>query len=200
MNFKIGDRVRQKSTNGIGIVMGINPALPPSIRMGHDVKFDTGPSYVVEAEDLEPFVGRRSGIPDRRRPVIVKYQGQCVIDSLAAILKRPQSELARMFEETFLGTPKRRDPSNCDHMFEVLIDYGFMVCHVGTRVDLKGKRRLAGLRRTDDPRDGHAVAILEDEKIIDSRHEFNDSNFGFQLLAYGWEVGWVIVIETLAHE
>ena len=52
-----------------------------------------------------------------------------------------------------------------------------MISFVGKRVDLKGKCRLVGLRREDNPEEGHAIAILGDETIIDSRHEFSNGEF-----------------------
>jgi hypothetical protein len=149
--FALGDRVRQISTGGTGRIDGIHPKLPPTNNVGYTVAFSSGPSSIVPEKDLEPFVERRTGT-ERRRPVILKYQGQCVIDSLAGILQLPQNQVQLMFEESFVGTPHRRDPSNPDHVFEVLVDYGYMISFVGKRVDLKGKCRLVGLRREDNPR------------------------------------------------
>ena len=105
-----------------------------------------------------------------------------------------------MFDESFIGVPQRRDPSNPDHVFEVLIEYGYMVSCVGKRADLKGKRRLVGLRRKKNPGEGHAIAILENETILDSRHEFTNSEFYGQCLAFDWEVTWVVLIEKLPQE
>lgn len=104
--FKIGDGVRQKSTGGTGGITGIHPVLPPTTgKTAYTVRFNFGqPTSKVPEEDLELFVERRSGnerrnVQDRRRLVIVKLQGQCVLECLAKILG-PSVDVRKMFDES----------------------------------------------------------------------------------------------------
>lgn len=198
--FNLGDPVRQLSTGGTGVITGIHPVLPPTAdRKVYAVRFTSGhPTTRVPPEDLELFVDRRKAVQDRRRPVIVKYQGQCVLESLAKILELPLNEVSTMFDEFVAG---QRDPSNLDHVADVLMENGYMICQISkNRAELEGERLFVVLR--NDTSAGHTVVVLEDNTIFDPENRFNNSGSDFhaQCLALGWRVENVLLVKNLQRK
>jgi hypothetical protein len=199
--FTIGEGVRQKSTGGTGTVSGIHETFPPSDRVSYTVRFNTGPDSRVAEGDLEPFRERRRGIDrrtilDRRQIAIVKYQGQCVLESLSLVLGVSVDEVRTMFDESVEG---QQDPSDINAVVDVLVDNGYVVGQIGkNRADQKGERCFVVMRNENGA--GHAVVVFEDNRIFDSEQRFNENggNFYAQCMGLGWKVDYVLVFRKLA--
>jgi hypothetical protein len=176
--FKMGDAVRQISTSGTGKIIGIHPVQPLTTgRTVYTVKFNFGqPESKVPPEDLELFTERRSGIErrilrDRRRVAIVKYQGQCVLESLVKVLELPLNDIRKMFDESFIG---QRDPSNLNDVTAVLLENDYAVCLLGDNdADRKGERCFVAVGNAIGM--GHAVVVFEDNTIFDPEGKFKHS-------------------------
>jgi hypothetical protein len=198
--FAIGEGVRQKSTGGTGTVLGIHEAFPPSDRSSYTVRFNSGPDSRVAEQDLELFDEHRSGIerrtiPDRRRVSIVKYQGECVLQSLSRVLEMSVDEVRKMFDESVRG---QQDPSNINHVADVLMDNGFVVGQINkNKADQKGERCLVVMHNENGA--GHAVVVFEDNRIFDPEKQFNENGGGFygQCMALGWKVEYALVVRKL---
>lgn len=192
--FKIGDGVRQISTGGTGKVLGIPSRLKPTDKQFYRVLFNAGVESPVTEEDLESFRERRTGV-ERRKPTIVKYEGQCVIESLAKVLRLPLSDVRQMFDESPRG---RQNPSDINQVVDVLMDERYVVGQIHkSRADQKGESCFVAL--VNSKGQGHAIAVLEDNTIFDPEHKFNETgDFYAQAMANGWEVQHVLVFRRLA--
>ena len=199
--FKMSDAVRQISTGGTGVIIGIHPVLPPtSGRTVYTVQFNFGlPESRVPQEDLELFHERRSGndrrvFKDRRQFVIVKYQGQCVLESLEKALELPLEDIRTMFYESPSG---QRDPSNLNDVTAVLMENDYVVGLISeNKADRKGERCFVTLRNAAGI--GHAVVVFEDNTVFDAEGKFNNSgNFYEQCLALGWTVQNVLLLKKM---
>ena len=201
--FAIGDGVRQRSTGGTGTVIGIHETFPPSDRVTYTVRFNSGPESGVAERELEPFDERRRGIDrriirDRRRVAIVKYQGQCVLESLSRVLEISVDEVREMFDESSRG---QQDPSDINHVADVLMDNGYVVGQIDkNRADQKGERCFVVMH--NDSGAGHAVVVYEDNRIFDSEHRFNEhgGNFYAQCMGLGWKVDYAFGLRKLAAQ
>ena len=193
--FQIGNEVRQVSTGGTGKVLGIPSRLRPTDKQFYRVLFNAGVESAVEEEDLEIFKERRTG-NERRKQAIVKYEGQCVIESLGTVLRLPVDEVRQMFDESPRG---RQNPSDINQVVDVMMDERYVVGQIHkSRADQKGERCFVAM--VNSKGQGHAIAVLEDNTIFDPEHRFNErGNFYSQAMANGWEVQLVLVLRKLVE-
>jgi hypothetical protein len=194
--FRIGNEVRQLSTGGTGKILGMPSRLLPTDKQFYRVLFNAGVENAVPEEDLESFRERRMG-NERRKPVIVKYEGQCVIESLGIVLRLPVDEVRKMFDESLRG---RQNPSDINQVLDVLMDEQYVVGQIHkSRAEQKGERCFVAPRNSRG--DGHAIAVLEDNTIFDPEHRFNETGglYG-QAMVNNWEVLHVLVFRKLEGE
>jgi hypothetical protein len=195
----MGDSVRQLSTGGTGTIGGIHPVLPP-IEDGkvYTVNFNFGhPSAKIRPEDLEVFNERRRTTrrltKDRRKLVLVKNSGDCVIQCLSRMLALPQHEIRLMFEESISG---RRDHSDINEVVDVPMENDYMVGQISKHKASVGKRCLVVLRNKTGL--GHVV-VVEGKTVFDPEGRFCETEDFYEMhIVLGWHIDYVLVIEKIA--
>lgn len=190
--------MRQLSTGCTGTIGGIHPVLPLiEDRKLYTVNFNFGhPPAKVRAEDLEIFNERRQitrrQIKDRRKLVLTRHVGGCVIQCLSEMLELPEHEIRSMFEESISGP---RDQSDINEVVDVLIENDYMVGQISKHKAELGKRCLVILRNETGA--GHVV-VVEGKRVFDPERRFSETGGFYGMhLALGWDVDYVLVVEKI---